>query len=987
MHESDLMRTWQPEQQGLRELIYLFTEANKVINSDLGMISQRIYTFNEHPDFNLHLVYILTKLKNEQHNIRLSAGRLLNNNIQNDFNNIPLRVLSYIKKCCTDIILCPSNEDEEIYQSVSFIIATVVRYGQPHNWPEIFQTLIDKLGSSDKFTLRTSIRTLAIICEHVASELDFEVTEGVRPLNRLIRKFIEFYTHSDATIRTQAIYMTSQFILSKPVSLLEQLEDILQVLYKMAADETNTPVRRELGRILSALLEAFPQKMVPYVKQTITFMINALSDPDEETQLTACGFWVQYAQSNYFRNELVSYLPQLVESLLKLMVYSEADLILSTTNTVDRQLLQLSNDRSTSTVSDDTTRIVETSSGQEESIQPTTRFYRNRIEAQEPSKDSTTNRNESLSDFDEEESDSSSEEVLDKEGDEKQDNEQESDNEVEDNLVDNFEDEEFYSDYTLRKYSAAALDVLSVSFKDDIAKVTLDLLQSRLFVSDNWFIRESGILALGAIAEGGINIISEQLYCLIPYLLMSTKDGNPLIRSISCWALSRFSSWLIHQYDDTNAESRSSTTFFESVLYGLLERITDSNKRVQESACTAFVIIGEAASFRLIPYIKAALIQTNIAFSLYGRKNRLILYDALGTLADAVGSELNRPDYINLLMPPLINKWNELSDHDTDLFPLLECLSNITAALGSGFKQYVEPVLSRCVKLISSTLQKQLLADQFPEEVYPPNVEFLIAALDLLSGIVQGLGSEINPLIAQTDPPLLPLLITCIHDPVPEVLQSTFALIGDIASASLSLLLPFIHGIVTEMIHILCNADNIMPVSVYNNVLWALGEIIMRWGNNVHPDIPSLLNAFLRFLTHPQAPPSIHENAMIALGRLGYACPGAVAPYLKYFIKPWLEKSLSVRDGEEKDSAFIGLCLMIKLSVQDARPELCLLLHAVSILKAPSITLSKELVDVIKWYHDFIPTDEWEDANSRLEPEVRNVISQLLVKADLHSNT
>jgi transportin-1 len=45
----------------------------------------------------------------------------------------------------------------------------------------------------------------------------------------------------------------------------------------------------------------------------------------------------------------------------------------------------------------------------------------------------------------------------------------------------------------------------------------------------------------------------------------------------------------------------------------------------------------------------------------------------------------------------------------------------------------------------------------------PPNVEFLIAALDLLSGIVQGLGPKIEPLIAQTNPPLLALLGRCIH--------------------------------------------------------------------------------------------------------------------------------------------------------------------------------------------------------------------------------
>lgn len=80
----------------------------------------------------------------------------------------------------------------------------------------------------------------------------------------------------------------------------------------------------------------------------------------------------------------------------------------------------------------------------------------------------------------------------------------------------------------------------------------------------------------------------------------------------------------------------------------------------------------------------------------YQHKNLLILYDAIGTLADSVGHHLNRTDYINLLMPPLINKWNVLKDEDKDLFPLLECLSSVATALRSGFLPYCEPVY-RCV--------------------------------------------------------------------------------------------------------------------------------------------------------------------------------------------------------------------------------------------------------------------------------------------------
>lgn len=73
-----------------------------------------------------------------------------------------------------------------------------------------------------------------------------------------------------------------------------------------------------------------------------------------------------------------------------------------------------------------------------------------------------------------------------------------------------------------------------------------------------------------------------------------------------------------------------------------------------------------------MPYLSYILDTLVFAFGKYQHKNLLILYDAIGTLADSVGHHLNQPEYIQKLMPPLIQKWNELKDEDKDLFPLLE---------------------------------------------------------------------------------------------------------------------------------------------------------------------------------------------------------------------------------------------------------------------------------------------------------------------------
>jgi transportin-1 len=80
----------------------------------------------------------------------------------------------------------------------------------------------------------------------------------------------------------------------------------------------------------------------------------------------------------------------------------------------------------------------------------------------------------------------------------------------------------------------------------------------------------------------------------------------------------------------------------------------------------------EEAQAELIPFLEPILTNLTYAFQKYQQKNLLILYDALGTLADSVGSALGEERYLNILMPPLIERWQRLADDDADLVPLLE---------------------------------------------------------------------------------------------------------------------------------------------------------------------------------------------------------------------------------------------------------------------------------------------------------------------------
>ena len=81
-----------------------------------------------------------------------------------------------------------------------------------------------------------------------------------------------------------------------------------------------------------------------------------------------------------------------------------------------------------------------------------------------------------------------------------------------------------------------------------------------------------------------------------------------------------------------------------------------------------FVFLVDAStSSRLNPSEQSTWKQKHRPLLLSQRRNFQIVYDAIGTLADAVGGELNQAKYLEILMPPLIAKWQQHSNFDTNL--------------------------------------------------------------------------------------------------------------------------------------------------------------------------------------------------------------------------------------------------------------------------------------------------------------------------------
>lgn len=70
---------------------------------------------------------------------------------------------------------------------------------------------------------------------------------------------------------------------------------------------------------------------------------------------------------------------------------------------------------------------------------------------------------------------------------------------------------------------------------------------------------------------------------------------------------------------------------------------------------------------------------------------------------------------------------------------------------------------------------------QNPEQFEAPDKDFMIVALDLLSGLTEGLDGHIEKLLVNSN--MMQLLFQCMQDNTPEVKQSSFALLGDLTKA------------------------------------------------------------------------------------------------------------------------------------------------------------------------------------------------------------
>lgn len=129
-------------------------------------------------------------------------------------------------------------------------------------------------------------------------------------------------------------------------------------------------------------------------------------------------------------------------------------------------------------------------------------------------------------------------------------------------------------------------------------------------------------------------------------------------------------------------------------------------------------------------------------------------------------------------------------------------------------------------------------------------------------------------------------------------------------------------------------------VSVCNNAAWAAGEIALQAGPDMRQWVQPLMERIVPVLLSDKAARSLTENSAVTIGRLAIVCPEVVAPHLEVFVSAWYifffrsnfrlhlratpqvanrgfhrcTALADIKDNEEKDSAFRGICAAIQIN-------------------------------------------------------------------------
>lgn len=836
----------------------------------------------------------------------------------------------------------------ELRNVISSIIATssvspdgVQPYLHISQWPQLMHALLHNLqpNNSNPNSLQGSLSTIRKMMEDGPNEIP------THHLDTLVPLLLHLFRSNDESSKVAALQSLVACLSSGlvPSALLIQFSDYLQGLSQLATDPS-VQVRKWVCRSINTLLEHHTQYLAPQLPAVCQFMLqsttvshhqqgsSAISN-DDEVAMEACEFWLLFAtlDEHVMTSEMIDVvqhmLPQLIPVLLNNMVYSEEQRI----DLVARNEMDM------------------------EEQQP--------HQAMKPVFHRTKRKHDGAGG--------------------------EEDGDMDDDDDDDFDEDD--NEWTLRKYAGASLDSLAnVYGAEFILPPLLPSLQQGLSSSDPW-IQEASILALGAIADGCREEMSEHMVELYPYLmnLLATPESPqqlPQVKSICAWTVGRYAGWAIEQ-----VQSGAQGHLLAQMTEVFLQRLQDRNRKVQVACGSALGVLMENAGDLMAPYLEHIYPALVSAMSRYQGRSLIIIFDTLGIMADYCGAIIGERDLPKLYVPPMLQMLHGILMHDPSdrtLLPLMESLASISLSCGMNYQPYALETFENAMGIIE---QMQLILAT-TENVADEDADPIVCAVDLLDGLCEGLGGNFVALVssssrfAQHFTSVLHAM--CKHQSL-GVRMSALALLGDLARNAPTLIEPALPQLLQEAIANIQPNQQSMDSSLCNNAVWSIGEICVQCGQNAAPLEPfasSLMQHLISLLMgngmgRGTGVPGLAENAAACVGRLASVNPQFVAPELPRFLLGWCDGMAKIVDQTERRDAFNGFCRAVYANPQaiqqataNASDAISSILFAIVSWHVPPETHADEADDFLSGDYGFQPFPATEgELGTRLAQLLRDI--------------
>ena len=105
-----------------RDDFVTFQESQSPDTATQREVQAKLEQLNQYPDFNNYLIYVLTKMTNEDDATRSLSGLILKNNVKAHFTKFPAEVAVFIKSECLSAVGDPSPL---IRATVGILITTI----------------------------------------------------------------------------------------------------------------------------------------------------------------------------------------------------------------------------------------------------------------------------------------------------------------------------------------------------------------------------------------------------------------------------------------------------------------------------------------------------------------------------------------------------------------------------------------------------------------------------------------------------------------------------------------------------------------------------------------------------------------------------------------------------------------------------------------------------------------------------------------------